>query len=81
MLVEITQKGMDYWDNNRAKTEVGKQIGVEASASEKDQGLFVLGILYGAGPDDPTPLIQQDSKWRKVIANLVEAKYLDIVDE
>ena len=81
MLVEITQKGMDYWDNNRSSKEVGEVIGVEASAGEKEQGLFVLGILYGDGLEDPTPLIEQNQKWRKVIANLVEAKYLDIVKE
>jgi len=80
MLLEITQKGMDYWDDNRSKTEYAEQLGVGANASEKDHGLFVLGIMYGAGADDPSPLIDQDPKWRRIIANLVEARYLEIVE-
>ena len=80
MEVEITDKGMKYWDDNMPKTEYAAQIGVKSGAPEKEQGLFILGILYGAGPDDPSELIKQDPKWRRIIGNLVEAGYLDIVE-
>jgi len=80
MLLEITQKGMDYWDDNRSETAYAEQISVGAKESEKDHGLFVLGVMYGAGAEDPSPLIDQDPKWRRIIANLVEAKFLQIVE-
>ena len=80
MLVEITQKGMDHWDNNRSKTEFAEQISVRGSASKADQGLFVLGLLYGAGADDPTPLVRTNPKWIRVIQDLVDDGYLRIVE-
>ncbi len=80
MLVEITDSGMEYWDKNMPKTDYGEVISAGNKGSEKERGLFVLGLLYGMGPDDPSPLIEQDSSWRRIIANLVEAGYLRVVE-
>ena len=80
MLVEITDSGMEYWDKNMPKTDYGEMISAGKNASEKERGLFILGLLYGSGPDDPSPLVEQDSSWRRIIGNLAEAGYIRLVE-
>jgi len=82
MQLEITQEGMNYWDTNMPKTEFGEEIGVKSGASDKERGIFVLGLMYGAAPEDPEPLVRLNPPvWRRILANLVEAGYLRIVEE
>ena len=82
VLVEITEKGKKYWDDNMPKAEYEKEVSVGKSASEKDSGLFVLRFLYGSGPVDPTPLIAADPlRWRRVLRSLKAAGYVEDVGE
>ncbi len=80
MLVEITDSGMEYWDKNMPKTDYGEVVYSRKHASRKEKGLFVLGVLYGMGPDDPSPLIKQDRSWIRIIDSLVEDGYLRVVE-
>ena len=82
MLVEITEAGMRHWDTNRGKTEVGEQISVGGSEGQEEQELFVLGLLYGSGPDDPSDFINQNpGKWNPIIDSLKRKGYIGDVKE
>ncbi len=81
MLVEITQEGKDYWDSNRAKTEVGQEIRVRDSSSLKDKALFVLGLVYGAGAQDTEDLTKVDPAWKGVLDYLEDSSLIAVVDE
>ena len=78
-LVEITEQGKGYWDENMPKTARGKTIGVKRSATKKEKKLFVLGLMYGAGPQDPRDL--RDPEYRKILGDLVESGHVEIVED
>ncbi len=79
MLVEITEQGKGYWDENMPKTSRGQTIRLKANSSVKEKKLFVLGLMYGAGPQDPADL--SDPRFRKILGDLVETGHIEIVED
>ena len=67
-IVGITEAGMKHWDENRETTDVGTVI--RAGNTQFDQELWILGLMYGAGPQDTFDL-PPDAR----------AKYFPIIDK
>lgn len=81
-IVEITQSGMDHWDARvLPPLAVGAKIRVKDHEDEEAHGLFLLGLAYGAGPQDTKDITVANPKWRRIIANLVEAGYFSVTSE
>jgi hypothetical protein len=79
MLVEITEQGKGYWDENMPETGHGKEIRVHSGSSIKEKKLFVLGLMYGAGPQNPGDL---NVPWaRTILGDLVESGHVEIVED
>ena len=74
-MVEITQSGRDFWDDNRPPTKVGAEIRVRDAEDDKELCLFVLGLAYGAGPQDPNDL-KNPQQWKRIISKLIDDKFL-----